>query len=92
MMGDVVLGAMEMGVMFQQPWNYWSKATCETVRLELAKLAAEVEMDASEMSWADYPVTRQRYEDVVRALRDLIDVIQGEGHEEPVGMGEEAAP
>ena len=85
---------MEIENMLSKPWNYWSPSTCETVRLELVKLADEVEMDAQEMSWADYPVTRQRYEDVVRALRDLIELVHGRDAEadEAVEMGAEAAP
>lgn len=90
-----------MSEMRDRPWLYWSPATRETVRLELSKLADEVEMDADEMSWAEYPVTRQRYEDVARGLRDLRDVIVGnveydevevDGPVGPPAMGEESAP
>lgn len=89
--GRIMTRGMETKAMLVNPWNYWSAATRETVRLELAKLADEIEMDAAEMSWSEYPVTRQRLEDTMRAMRDLLDLVEG-GMGEAVGMGEEAAP
>lgn len=73
------------------PWAYWSPETREWVRMVL-RLEQRRVLDASrELPWSEFPVLRQRFEDRLRALVDVEDVVSGLD-DGTVPMGGEGAP
>lgn len=81
----------EMNDLKMTPWAYWSPETREWVRMVLRLEQRRVLSASTELSWADFPVLRQRAEDRLRALADLEQVVAGLD-DGTVAMGDEVAP
>lgn len=81
----------EMNDVKTTPWAYWSPETREWVRMVLRLEQRRITEASRELSWAEFPILRQRFEDRMRALVDIDDVVSGPD-DGTVPMGAEGAP